>query len=84
MALAAAVFLHQLRFHQAPEGPAPKRRWVGSISQISRQISRLEAFFRLLKRVQQRLGQVLAVLDHHRLLAAVTTTAGFCHLTNRQ
>ena len=57
---------------------------MGVIGQISRQISRLQAVLGLLKRAQQRLGQLLAVLDHHRLLAAVTTTAGFRHLTHRQ
>jgi hypothetical protein len=84
VALAAGIFLHQLGFHQAPEGPAPQRCWVGLISQISRQISRFEAFLGLLKRAQQGLSQLLAVLNQHRLLAAVATTARFSHLTNRQ
>ena len=57
---------------------------MSSISQISGQISRLKAVLHLLKRAQQGLGQLLAVLDQHGLLAAVTTTAGFCHLTYRQ
>ena len=57
---------------------------MGLISQISRQISRFEAFLRLLKRTQQGLSQLLAVLNQHWLLAAVATTARFSHLTNRQ
>ena len=63
MALAAGIFLHQFRLHQAPQGPAPQRCWVGFISQISREISRFEAFFGLLKRAQQGLSQLLAVLN---------------------
>ena len=84
MALAAAIFFHQFSFYEAPKGPAPQRCWVGFISQISRQICRLKAFLGLLKRAQQRLSQLLAVLNQHRLLAAVATTAGLRHLANRQ
>jgi hypothetical protein len=57
---------------------------VGLISQISRQISRFEAFLSLLKRAQQGLSQLLAVLNQHRLLTAVATTAGLRHLTHGQ
>tara|TARA_B100002051_G_scaffold158083_1_gene149510 strand:- start:51 stop:224 length:174 start_codon:yes stop_codon:yes gene_type:complete len=57
---------------------------VGFISQISSEISGVEAFLGLLKRAQQRLSQLLAVLNQDWLLAAVATTAGFSHLTNRK
>ena len=84
MALAAAVFLYQLSFHQAPKGPAPQLCWVRVISQLSRQLSCLKAVIGMFEGPQQRLSKLLAVLNQHRVLAAVTTTARLSHLTHRQ